>query len=228
MPGGALCLDFVNTVDPRHRLPSDDFLEDYRALVEWAAQAGAIGAAEARALATVSRRQPAAAAKVHRRAIALREALYELLRPGRAGSKRRRANDTLNQELQRAMRHAVLEPAGGGFHLGWAASADLDRPLWRVAHSAADLLTSSAAARIRECEGEGCGWLFLDVSATRRRRWCSMAVCGNRAKAQRHRARVKEGLVAPRPCRPSDPSLVSGRRPTGQDRGTSCMEVARS
>ena len=191
--GGALCLDFVNTVDPRHRLPRDEFLEDYRGLVDWAAHAGAIGAAEARTLATAARRRPAAAAAVHRRAIALREALYELLRPDAASGDRRRASEILDRELRRAMRHVALEPAGRGFRLGWAASDELDRPLWHVVRSAADLVTSSAVMRIRECEGDGCGWLFLDVSESRRRRWCSMAVCGNRAKARRHRARAKGG-----------------------------------
>ncbi|WP_443691321.1 CGNR zinc finger domain-containing protein [Pseudomonas sp.] len=39
-------------------------------------------------------------------------------------------------------------------------------------------------AKIKQCEG--CTWLFIDTSKNHRRRWCSMATCGNRAKAQRH------------------------------------------
>jgi predicted RNA-binding Zn ribbon-like protein len=51
---------------------------------------------------------------------------------------------------------------------------------------AADLLTSGAWRRLRQCEGETCGWLFPDRSKSGRRRWCSMADCGNREKARRH------------------------------------------
>jgi predicted RNA-binding Zn ribbon-like protein len=39
---------------------------------------------------------------------------------------------------------------------------------------------------IEQCEGDVCGWLFLDRSPAGRRRWCSMRDCGNRAKARRH------------------------------------------
>ncbi len=49
------------------------------------------------------------------------------------------------------------------------------------------LLTSPTVADVGECAGPGCGWVFLDPR--HRRRWCSMAVCGNRAKARRHSRR---------------------------------------
>jgi predicted RNA-binding Zn ribbon-like protein len=39
---------------------------------------------------------------------------------------------------------------------------------------------------VRECGGDHCGWLFLDETKNRSRRWCEMSVCGNRAKARRH------------------------------------------
>ena len=56
-----------------------------------------------------------------------------------------------------------------------------------VAAAAEDLLTSSLAAFVAACPGEGCGWLFAD--RRRSRRWCSMAACGNRAKARRYAER---------------------------------------
>jgi len=50
---------------------------------------------------------------------------------------------------------------------------------------------------VRICEAtatDGCGWLFLDETRNRSRRWCSMKDCGNRAKARRHyRRRRAEG-----------------------------------
>jgi predicted RNA-binding Zn ribbon-like protein len=73
--------------------------------------------------------------------------------------------------------------------------ADVDEHLtsilWPVARAATTLLTSPDLARVRECAGDPCGWLFLDVSKNGSRRWCDMADCGNRAKARRYRARQK-------------------------------------
>jgi len=47
--------------------------------------------------------------------------------------------------------------------------------------------------RVRECEDDrGCGFLFIDQSKNRSRRWCSMESCGNRAKARQHYARVQD------------------------------------
>ena len=47
-------------------------------------------------------------------------------------------------------------------------------------------LTSPDFAKVSRCAGEGCGWFFIDRTPTRRRRWCSMQGCGNRAKAHTH------------------------------------------
>jgi len=61
-----------------------------------------------------------------------------------------------------------------------------------VARSAAELLTSDNVDRVRECEDDrGCGYLFIDQSKNRSRRWCSMESCGNRAKARRYYARLQ-------------------------------------
>ncbi len=68
---------------------------------------------------------------------------------------------------------------------------DLDRLLWPVAWSAGELLASPDLARVRQCGGAGCAWLFLDTSRNQSRRWCDMSVCGNRAKARRFRAQAK-------------------------------------
>src|SRR2546430_541374 len=74
--GGAFCLDFVNTVDPRHTAERFDYLSEYRALVAWARHAGAIEAAAAARLLLRAARQPAAAREVLRRAIRLRGVLH--------------------------------------------------------------------------------------------------------------------------------------------------------
>ena len=56
--------------------------------------------------------------------------------------------------------------------------------LYPVLTAATGLLTSVSRGLVRQCEDAGCGWLFLDRSNARKRRWCSMADCGNRNKAR--------------------------------------------
>jgi len=61
-----------------------------------------------------------------------------------------------------------------------------DYLLYPVLTAANDLLTSVSRGLVRQCEDAGCGWLFLDRSNARTRRWCSMADCGNRHKARKY------------------------------------------
>jgi predicted RNA-binding Zn ribbon-like protein len=61
-----------------------------------------------------------------------------------------------------------------------------DLLLYPILTAAIDLLTSVSRSLVRQCADEGCGWLFLDRSNARKRRWCSMADCGNRNKAREY------------------------------------------
>ena len=187
--GGALCLDFVNTVDPRHRERRREYLGRYEDVIAWGRHAGALSAEQhARLLHAAGGARP----RVYTRAIALREALYTLLTPANVdASRREQALAELNDELARSSSMARLREDGDGFRWDWADDGALDRVLWPIVRSAAELLTSDALGRVRECPGiDGdCGWLFLDASKNETRRWCSMQACGNRAKARRHYAR---------------------------------------
>ncbi|MFE0512044.1 CGNR zinc finger domain-containing protein [Streptomyces sp. NPDC058964] len=64
-------------------------------------------------------------------------------------------------------------------------------PAWLAARNYLELL-GTAPDRIRGCAHESCVLHFFDTSRNGTRRWCSMAACGNRAKASRHYARSKE------------------------------------
>jgi predicted RNA-binding Zn ribbon-like protein len=65
------------------------------------------------------------------------------------------------------------------------------RVLAEIAADAAELLGTGQRSRLRICPGPGCGGRFADDSPAGRRRWCSMAVCGNRNKAAAHRQAVR-------------------------------------
>ena len=73
----------------------------------------------------------------------------------------------------------------------------LHRKAWKeellatIAQEAIELIGGPDRARIKQCEGDGCALLFLDLSRPCRRRWCSMAGCGNRAKARQFRRKER-------------------------------------
>jgi predicted RNA-binding Zn ribbon-like protein len=181
--GGRLALDFVNTVGDRLHAPTRrDYFASPHDLVRWV-QASPLGALEPE-FGGVSRDGVT-------RTIELRERLYRVCVAFADGSPPAvRDLDALARDLVRARERQRLVPDAGGLRWDWLRSASaLDRILDRILFDALDLLTSPAAARVHRCADDRCGWLFLDLSPTGRRRWCSMADCGNRAKARRHYAR---------------------------------------
>lgn len=196
--GGRLCLDFVNSVGARRFSPSrkmsirEEKLNDYLDLLAWGRHAGVLTNAEAEALAHQSTRHPREAAAVFHRSICLREALYHICH-ARLSRKRPKEADllVLNEELRlaRAAEQLVFEKVGFDWRWGTAQSA-LDRALWPVTRSAAELLTQDDLSRLRQCGGDDCGWIFLDTSRNRGRRWCDMRDCGNVAKVRRFRNRL--------------------------------------
>ncbi len=201
--GGRLCLDFVNTVggwnpdraegkyDPLAAVVRDDKLNDYYDLLAWSLHTGLLDQNEAQALARGARRREREAAETLKRAIALREAIYRICAAIIHEAEPLESDiDLLNRELNVA--HGRLRLASGEENFVWewtGAKSALDQMLWRVADSAAEMLTIDDLTRLRECPGEGCGWLFLDASKSSRRQWCDMKTCGNLAKVRRFRQR---------------------------------------
>ena len=202
--GGRLCLDFINTVDgrktdsPRNESRSivlGDKLTEYSDLVEWSRHAGIVTPTEAQRMIQASKRNTREARDVLDRAIALREALYRICKAIMTGRRPQALDlETMNDELLRARTHERLTHEANGFTWEWVGTeAALDRMLWSIAHSAAELLTTADSSRLRECSGEECGWLFEDTSRNRSRQWCDMQDCGNLAKVRRYRTRLRGG-----------------------------------
>lgn len=182
--GGALCLDFVNTVEWRGAPRPSERLTDYGELLIWAEAAETIGRKARVRLEAAAKHDPEAAAAALAEALALRETLADLIS---AGAPRPALLERLNAWLARAPERRRLATAADGY--AWAAGSTgggFLAPLWPVVWSAADLLVSGQAERVRACTDRRCAWLFLDTSRSRPRRWCSMEGCGNRAKARRH------------------------------------------
>ncbi len=184
--GGAVGLDFVNTVNSMLVAQPKEYLETYADLLTWSVHAQACTSAEAAQLHQLAAAQPAAAHACLERGWRVRASLFRLL------TSAPQAEDVrcLNTELQTTPNRQQL--AISADQLVWAAAQPLrlDRPLWSVVWSAADILTSAQHQQVRQCAGAGCSWLFLDTTGGRRH-WCSMQDCGNRAKAQRHYQRLR-------------------------------------
>lgn len=196
--GGHPALDFVNTLDWRNRPVADggpeEMLVSYGALLAWCRRLGIIGVPTQAELERMAAGKAAQAVAVLADAVALREALYRLAQATRQGKVAKPADlEILNRILLRYPEGRVIAAAGS--RLGWKAHGEgleLGSPLGAIARLGADLLVTAAPNSIRCCAGPDCGWLFHDTSPNKRRRWCSMESCGNRAKARRHYERVRK------------------------------------
>ena len=191
-----LCLDFTNTVNWHASEHPIEELPAYGDLVTWAQTVGLLTEPEAQRLNRLAARRPAEAEAVLGRAHNLREAVFRLLSATAHQLGPASADlEWINAELPVSLARSRLSPAAGGYTLLWPAAPDaLDRMLWPVAYSAAELLTQpDLLSRVGECaDDHGCGYLFLDLTKNHSRRWCDMKGCGNRAKARRHYERQKQ------------------------------------
>lgn len=196
LSGGSLCLDFANTWADREQ-PEKEYLRGYRDFVDFSRQAEIVTPDEAAALARRATEETQEADVALATVRELREAIYRLFSALAAGEPPPEADlERLNAALPDSLAGLRIERRRQGF--AWTrsdAAQSLTAPLRPIARSAAELLTSDVLDRIRECDGDGCTWLFLDQSRNRSRRWCSMESCGNRAKVRRHyrRQRRSEG-----------------------------------
>jgi len=185
--GGRPCLDFTNTLDWRGSDQPVEFLHTYQDLVAWSRHAGTISAKEAGIISRHSKKRPSKQTKVLGKAINLRETIYRIFSSLSEGKPA--ANNDLvafNKFLSQTMKNSQIVRTQDGYH--WDSRGEIAKLGWilnPLIHSAADLLVSDELKRVKKCGDPACGWLFLDTSRNKSRRWCDMSDCGNRAKASR-------------------------------------------
>lgn len=191
---GQLALDLVNTVDWRTSEEPQELLDSYSDLLRWARHTGILAESEASRLLRLAGRHPVAAQAALDEAKELREAFFRIFAALAANEQPTKSDlELLNARLSAALAHLQLATSGAGFTWQWAnADNRLDAMLWAVVRAAGELLVNpEALEQLRQCPGAGCGWLFLDTSRNRSRRWCLMGICGNRAKARRHYQQIR-------------------------------------
>jgi len=188
--GGRLCFAVVNSVLWRRSATPDDLLTDYQALVRQVDLAHALP--DATGLLDSAAADPAAARRALVAGVGLREVLFDLFSAVAAGEPAQPADlVALNTELAEALQQLAL---ADGHRLGWPRNLSLDLPRWQVAVSAAAVLSADDPTRIKQCPGERCGWVFLDASRNRSRRWCEPNECGNRERVRAYYRRSRTGL----------------------------------
>lgn len=196
--GGDPCLDLVNTVDWTGQGPDKDRLTDYARLTRWAEGAGLVSRREAERLRREGAARPREAQAAYEAARWLRQVLQRLFASIAAGERLDATLDDFNDLLANALgrlriarARTVQSPVGWE----WQGRDDLESILWPVVWSAANLLTSREARRVRVCAGTDCGWIYVDRSRNRLRRWCVMETCGTLEKSRR-RAERRRGAGA--------------------------------
>ncbi len=198
--GGDPAIDLVNTVDWTSRGLEEDRLTDFDRVIRWAQGAGILSAKGATSLRAQAQAEPREAEAAYRNALRVRAVLRRLFRAIAEGEPAGDELDDFNRLLGRALERMRVTPAGGkrragpALQLGWQDGGEtLDSVIWPVIWSAASLIVSEEAQRIRICGGQDCGWMYVDRSRNGLRRWCQMETCGTREKSRRRYQRMRTG-----------------------------------
>lgn len=192
----SLGLDFLNSVATPIDTPVD-WLEDGEGLLAWLQQARLVPDEVINAMR--ERPIPGEIDRLADQARALREWFRAFVRKHK-GHSLKPADLTelepLNQLLKRDERYGEIVAEGHDEHLAlslvqtrhWTSPEALLLP---IAESMAQLVCTEDFAYVKACEGPTCTLLFADHTRGHARRWCSMSLCGNRAKQAAHRHRLK-------------------------------------
>jgi predicted RNA-binding Zn ribbon-like protein len=187
--GGDLAIDLANTSAPEEA--GAGRLESWRDLVDFLELRDAVTREEGAALRALGEREAHACAAAFDRALELRGTVRAILEALAARHSLQAGWVTVvNQALGWGTGASRLVRQGRGWRLAFASTlTEPLRALAPIARSAADLIAQGRGAIVRKCANPRCVLYFRDTSRTRRRRWCSMAVCGNRMKVAAHTRR---------------------------------------
>jgi predicted RNA-binding Zn ribbon-like protein len=187
-------LDFVNTLE-HSRDHDTEHLPTGASLVAWLTDHGLLDRTDAVDVARRYEGNDATAERAVADARSLRRALRSVI-DARVHDQEPDSSDVdvVNRWLRRRA-SLRLVAARDGLELTIEPGDDPVRAaLGGLAEAAARGIAGDAPERLRVCANDECRWVYYDTSRGARRKWCDMAVCGNRAKARRHRERLATPL----------------------------------
>lgn len=201
LDGNPAWLDFVNTELVLEGAPAD-LLPHFRDLVDWLRDAGFLAPARAED-ALLAWNDGARGGDALRLAREFRRTLRSTAeRLGRGESFPPAAVRAVNEVLALGSGSYRLQPSKTGFAMAFESVPQRAQELLvPLARSLAEFLTVADLGRVKKCDNPKCVLYFYDATKNQARRWCSMALCGNRMKAALHYRRTR------------------GSRPRAQDSG---------
>ena len=195
--GDTMGLDFLNSVATPLDAPVD-WIEDGEGLLRWLEQAGLVPQETLEAVRDQA--LPGELDKVADQARSLREWFRGFVRTHKGGpltSDALNELEPLNRLLERDEgfnRILAKHDGAGGLEFQpmrkWRSPEALLLP---IGEALGRFVCTEDFSDVKACEGHACTLLFVDHTRGHRRRWCSMAMCGNRAKQAAHRHRLKQG-----------------------------------
>ncbi len=191
--GGELAFDFTNTSSGRGFPSHQEHLRSAQSVVDWARHAKVLGPADGEWLRVAVEADDGLARRMLERALELRENIYAIaVNVAASGPAPKTGVEMLARTHAACLACAKLTPFEGRYVWSWTPQESaVESVLGPIALSALTTLTQGDLSRIKQCQGEKCGWLFFDTTKNKSRRWCEMEICGNRAKQRRHSARVR-------------------------------------
>ena len=187
--GGALCLDFVNTINSR-RNPEHDYLTVYMDLLNWSGKVGILSTLQNSRMQKQARQDVEVGESALKKAKEFRELLHRLFADLASGGEPKKDDMVSFSEFYgEAISNSQLVRTDDYFSHHWQVDQTYDAMLWPIAYSAGQILLSKELSQVKECPG--CGWLFLDTSKNQSRRWCSMNTCGARDKMRRYHGKLR-------------------------------------
>ena len=198
LDGGALCLNFVNSVRNRFENPLFEFIVTPEDWILWNRRVQHFNEVAVQDLRKYSYENQGIAIIELRRIIKVREMLYRIFR--NIAHKELPLNEDIrifNKECSFAFRYLnikINDKLESSVRWSYERS-DLLRVLLPIIKSAYELLISDTMERIKECSN--CGWLYLDQSKNNCRIWCNMKTCGNSMKIKKYYEKKKVLLNKP-------------------------------
>jgi predicted RNA-binding Zn ribbon-like protein len=191
--GGVLALDLTNTSSGRGTPGYREHLRDFDTAMQWIAHARIVTPGDCAYIRTAAASRPRWARAFFKHLLDVRELIWTIATAlAERGPVAEKLRASLAAAHAESLRFAEIKMRDGAYIWTWDPRRNAEAAiLGPITLSALALLMEMDLTRTKRCDGLECGWMFFDTTKNKRRRWCEMRVCGNRAKVRAARTRRK-------------------------------------